>query len=40
MAAEIALVYALAGYDVLLSDSTDEALEAALDRLAEDEALR
>src|SRR5689334_8894814 len=34
MGAEIALVYALAGYDVLLSDRTDEALKAALDRLA------
>jgi len=34
MGAEIALVYALAGYEVLLSDRTDDALEAALDRLA------
>ncbi len=34
MGAEIALVYALAGYDVLLSDRTDDALKAALDRLA------
>jgi 3-hydroxybutyryl-CoA dehydrogenase len=34
MGAEIALVYALAGYDVLLSDRTDDALRAALDRLA------
>ena len=34
MGAEIALVYALAGYDVLLSDRTDEALKAAVDRLA------
>jgi len=34
MGAEIALVYALAGYDVLLSDRTDEALKAAIDRLA------
>jgi len=34
MGAEIALVYALAGYDVLLCDRTDDALKAALDRLA------
>lgn len=34
MGAEIALVYALAGYDVLLSDRTDDALRAAVDRLA------
>jgi len=34
MGAEIALAYALAGYDVLLSDRTDDALKAALDRLA------
>jgi len=34
MGAEIALVYALAGYEVLLSDRTDDALKAALDRLA------
>ena len=33
MGAEIALVYALAGYDVLLSDRTDAELKAALDRL-------
>ncbi len=33
MGAEIALVYALAGYDVLLSDRTEDALKAALDRL-------
>jgi 3-hydroxybutyryl-CoA dehydrogenase len=33
MGAEIALVYALAGYDVLLSDRTGDALKAALDRL-------
>ena len=34
MGAEIALVYALAGYDVLLSDRTEDALRAALGRLA------
>ena len=34
MGAEIALVYALAGYDVLLSDRTEDALKSALDRLA------
>lgn len=34
MGAEIALVYALAGYDVVLSDRTDDALKAAVDRLA------
>ncbi len=34
MGAEIALVYALAGYDVLLCDRTDDELKAALDRLA------
>jgi 3-hydroxybutyryl-CoA dehydrogenase len=34
MGAEIALVYALAGNEVLLSDRSDEALAAALDRLA------
>lgn len=34
MGAEIALVYALAGYDVLLSDRTEDALKTALDRLA------
>ena len=34
MGAEIALVYALAGYDVLLSDRTDDALKSGLDRLA------
>ncbi|HXP73409.1 MAG TPA: 3-hydroxyacyl-CoA dehydrogenase family protein [Stellaceae bacterium] len=34
MGAEIALVYALAGYDVLLSDRTDAELKGALDRLA------
>jgi 3-hydroxybutyryl-CoA dehydrogenase len=34
MGAEITLVYALAGYDVLLSDRTDDALKTALDRLA------
>ena len=34
MGAEIALVYALAGYDVLLSDRTDDELKVALDRLA------
>jgi 3-hydroxybutyryl-CoA dehydrogenase len=34
MGAEIALVYALAGYDVVLSDCTDEALKTALERLA------
>ena len=34
MGAEIALVYALAGYDVLLSDRTEGALKSALDRLA------
>jgi 3-hydroxybutyryl-CoA dehydrogenase len=34
MGAEIALVYALAGYDVVLSDRTDDALKVALDRLA------
>ena len=34
MGAEIALVYALAGYDVLLCDRTDEALRAALSRLS------
>lgn len=33
MGAEIALVYALAGHDVLLSDTADALLEAALDRL-------
>jgi 3-hydroxybutyryl-CoA dehydrogenase len=33
MGAEIALVYAVAGYDVLLSDRTDETLQSALDRL-------
>ena len=33
MGAEIALVYALVGYDVLLTDRTDAALKAALDRL-------
>jgi 3-hydroxybutyryl-CoA dehydrogenase len=34
MGAEIALVFALAGHDVLLSDQTEEALAAALDRLS------
>ena len=34
MGAEIALVYALAGYDIVLSDRTNDALKAALDRLA------
>ncbi len=34
MGAEIALVFALAGHDVLLSDRSDEILAAALDRLA------
>ncbi len=34
MGAEIALVYALAGYDVVLSDRSDDVLEGALDRLA------
>jgi len=34
MGPEIALVYALAGYDVMLSDLTEDALKAALDRLA------
>jgi len=34
MGAEIALVYALAGYDVLLSDRGETELKAALDRLA------
>ena len=33
MGAEIALVFALAGHDVLLSDRTEELLAAALDRL-------
>src|SRR5215471_13807414 len=33
MGAEIALVFALAGHDVLLSDQTDAALTGALDRL-------
>jgi 3-hydroxybutyryl-CoA dehydrogenase len=33
MGAEIALVFALAGHDVLLSDRTEELLTAALDRL-------
>ena len=34
MGAEIALVFALAGHDVLLSDRSDDLLAAALDRLA------
>ena len=34
LGAEIALVYALAGYDVLLADRGEAELEAALDRLA------
>src|SRR6266446_2757360 len=34
MGAEIALVFALAGHEVLLSDRTEELLKAALDRLA------
>ncbi len=34
MGAEIALVYALAGCDVVLADRADEVLKAALDRLA------
>jgi len=34
MGAEIALVFALAGHDVVLSDRSDELLAAALDRLA------
>src|SRR5581483_4258596 len=34
MGAEIALVYALAGYDVVLSDRSDEPLKTALERLA------
>jgi 3-hydroxybutyryl-CoA dehydrogenase len=34
MGAEIALVYALAGHDVLLSDTADDVLAAALRRLA------
>src|SRR5258707_7392093 len=33
MGAEIALVYALAGHDVLLSDTSDDALAAAMKRL-------
>src|SRR5260370_20036599 len=33
MGAEIALVFALAGHDVLLSDRTEALLSAALDRL-------
>ena len=33
MGAEIALVYALAGYDVLLSDQSEAALAGALERL-------
>ena len=34
MGAEIALVFALAGHDVVLSDRTDEQLAAAKNRLA------
>src|SRR5690349_14112648 len=34
MGAEIALVFALAGHDVMLSDRTDEQLAAAKNRLA------
>src|SRR5713226_6942376 len=34
MGAEIALVFALAGHEVVLSDRTDDILNAALDRLA------
>jgi 3-hydroxyacyl-CoA dehydrogenase len=34
MGAEIALVYALAGHDVLLGDTADDVLAAALRRLA------
>src|SRR6185503_13710283 len=34
MGAEIALVFALAGHDVVLSDTGEPALAAALDRLA------
>jgi 3-hydroxybutyryl-CoA dehydrogenase len=34
MGAEIALVFALAGHEVVLSDRSDDILAAALDRLA------